>query len=590
MHQSRWLLTLCLSVVALPTNFLAAQYYQGQYYQPQNRYAPNQPYGSNYGQPNRQSARQPNKDTPTPAAIIKYAAQPNPKFTPFPRLPGEFEKQKAMMLSVADLQTQHHAVLKSIIEKLAGRLPVLVLVNDTKQLKDTVEMFDSIGCELDHVSFHVLKLDSIWLRDFGPRLCETENGAATFDFYYDGTRPRDDKFPGKWGQAANAPMSLVKWTLQGGNLISNGKGLAVTTSRLFEDNFIEFGRNTTTANREFERRKIVVDAFKSELNINQIAVLEPLRPEATKHVDMFATFIAPDHIVVASVDPRVDPANARTLDNNAALLKQFKVDGKPLKVDRIRIPGRKGKYWSPYTNVLFANNVLLMPTYQSDPPATIKNAISTFKNLLPDAYIETIDMTSMQKLEGALHCLSMNVPEFAELPKDIMSFAEAKEKVNAKDFVAFDSSEEDRKNAIVMIRQPDGSLVKAPPHMQPTSPFYKPPTETSSTGSQSQPQNKRSSQANASRSNTNETDAQTKAVESYRRRFAYSNGQFMIEGYAIGFESGSVRVLRADSGLEVLVRFDNMSNEDRYWLSQNQDKIRRNGPNVKQFVVNSRAR
>ena len=85
-------------------------------------------------------------------------------------------------------------------------------------------------------------------------------------------------------------------------------------------------------------------------NIKELLVLKPLEQEATRHVDMFASFLAPDLVVVAKVDPRSDPANARILDENARLLGRATVDGRPLRVERIWIPPRRVQHWSSYTN------------------------------------------------------------------------------------------------------------------------------------------------------------------------------------------------------------------------------------------------
>jgi len=200
----------------------------------------------------------------------------------------------------------------------------------------------------------VFKLDTIWLRDFGPRFLENESGTQSIDFYYDGTRPKDDQFPNQWGELAG---------------IKN-------TTRFFEDNHVRFPFRNSPGNVEYERRKLVVDSFKKECNIDRLLFLRPLTPEATKHVDMLTTFLAPDHMLIARVDPRADPVNARILDENARFLRTVKVDGRPMRVDRIDIPPRQGKYWSPYTNVIFANDLVLIPVYQSDSPTLVNRAIT----------------------------------------------------------------------------------------------------------------------------------------------------------------------------------------------------------------------
>jgi len=506
--------------------------------------------------------------SPTPTSALRYAFKPlhdlqeNPEKR-FPRLAGEFEPQKAILLSVSDLMYQHNGVLTQIVEKASGRVPVVIMFNDEKQLESTVKLLDTLDCNLDHISLYNLKLDTIWLRDFGPRIVETEKGAMSMDFFYDGQRPLDDKFPISWGELTNAQLKRVKWTLHGGNLISNGKGLAIASSRLFEDNRIAFPHPTPRMDVEFERRKIVTDAFKEECNINQLLILEPLRPEATQHVDMFATFLAEDQVLLAQLDPRLDPVNASVLDYNAKLLSQVKVDGKPMRVERIRIPPRQDKYWSPYTNIILAKNLVLMPVYKSDPPQMVRDAVNVYRKLLPGVHVETVDMTSMQKLEGALHCMSINVPEFAELPTDRMTFAEAKSRLQRSGYV---------------------SLKKTPEK----SPEIKTEIDTDevveSSSKQTPPEN-RQAIGSSERSASERESSRLSAVATYRRNFVDQSRQFAVEAYAVGVENGSVLLVRADSKKEIQVAIQYLCQEDKMWLSKNIQKIRDNGPKVREFVL-----
>ena len=138
-------------------------------------------------------------------------------------------RDRAILLSVSDLQYQHNGVLAQMVEKSSGHgVPFVILYNDDKQLESTIKLLDSIEADLSHVSLYRLKLDTIWLRDFGPRFAETKSGAQSIDFYYNGQRPLDDKFPISWGELSDDDVSRIKWTLQGGNLQSNGKGFALS--------------------------------------------------------------------------------------------------------------------------------------------------------------------------------------------------------------------------------------------------------------------------------------------------------------------------------------------------------------------------
>ena len=345
----------------------------------------------------------------------------------YPRLPAEFEKQKAILLSSCDWQPHNFAVLVELINKTRGHANLVILFNDktdddgTPQLTRLIEELSRSGQDFPHVRFLNLNLDTVWLRDFGPRLAETDSGnAMSMDFFYDTMRPFDDEFPKLWASLTNASHNEVPWTLQGGNLISNGRGLAIATSRLFEDNRINRPGKNFDEDEEYVRQQIM-----KFCNIKGLAILKPLEHENTRHVDMFATFLDPGFVVVAQIDPRFDPQNAAILNENARQLAGIKLDGKPLRVERVLIPPRRNKHWSTYTNIILTDRLALIPTLKTDPLGYVQAALARYRKWLPNHYIETIDMTLMDKLGGSLHCLSCPIPEFAELPTGLLSFQEA---------------------------------------------------------------------------------------------------------------------------------------------------------------------
>lgn len=473
----------------------------------------------------------------------------------YPRMFAEFEPQKAILLSLADLMEQHHAVFQDIVRKTANHVEVVVLVNDIQQLKTGVRLVAESGAT-DHVSFAILKLNTIWLRDFGPQFAERPEGYEVLDFLYDGTRPLDERLPATWSHATGDQGRKVSWTLQGGNLITNGAGLGITSTRLFEDNMIRFPQPTPGMNVEYERRKIVVENFKQECNLDRLIFLHPLAPEATKHVDMFATFLAEDHILVARVDPRRDRYNAHVLDVNARLLASLTVAGKPMRVDRIEMPIRNGRYWSPFTNIIRANNLILIPRYASDPPEMVANAIATYQKFLPEAIVKTVDMTSMQKLEGALHCMSINIPAKAKLPLQRLSFAEAQRQL-PQGFASSTSQPESR---------------PSPPHVaQKTAP-------KAITG----PAKNRNS-ASPRRSTSDVIAKQREAALTYRRTFRDATGRFQVDGLAVGISGNVASLIRLTDGREIQLRISQLSATDQQWFRNNMDKIRVNGPLVREF-------
>lgn len=357
----------------------------------------------------------------------KYAARPS--FKPesdYPRIAGDYERQKAILISVCELLPTHEDVLVELVNACQGHITVGILVNDRKQLIDATRVLMKQDREYDHVKFYNVELDTIWLRDFGPRIGELENGeAVSFDFLYEGTRPRDEKLPKAWSKLTRERYHAVPWTMQGGNLLFNGRGIALTTNRIFKDNHIQFNNLLPGTDPVVEAREMVTQEFKKNCNLEEIVVLEPLRNEATRHVDMFAAFVAHNHVVVASLDRNADPVNASVLERNVKKLKAVMVDGEPLKVTRIPTPARQGKFWSTFTNVIFANDLVILPSFDDNPRDYVERAVAVYKSILPNHTIKVINTTSLKKLEGSVHCMSINVPEFAKLPPKYLSLSKA---------------------------------------------------------------------------------------------------------------------------------------------------------------------
>lgn len=350
----------------------------------------------------------------------------------WPRLVAEFESPHSLMLSVGDWQPHHRFILQEIAAKTRGHLPLVILCGDSAQMKQTTDWLAETGETFPQVYLCSMPTDTIWLRDFGPIFMQAPEQTEVLDFYYVGVRPLDDRLPSIWASQSSSRHVNVEWTLQGGNLMSNGEGLALTTTRIFQDNHIEFQRSWPGQDAQREAKKIVIEAFAEACNLSQLVVLEPLQSEETRHVDMFTTFLSPTDVLVAQLDPLRDPVNAAILERNVERLRRIRVKPSvesnaevPLTVHRISIPARDGTSWSAYTNAIIAKDLVLMPVFAGESSLMIQRAIATYQRLLPQHTIKTVDMTSMKRLQGELHCLSLHVPEFAPMPRLLYRYEDA---------------------------------------------------------------------------------------------------------------------------------------------------------------------
>ena len=145
----------------------------------------------------------------------------------------------------------------------------------------------------------------------------------------------------------------------------------------------------------------------------------PLEGESTGHVDMFCAFLKMDLAVVGRYDPAEDPENAARLDQIAEDLAGLNTRTGPLRIERLPMPDHRDGFWRTYTNVVFANDVLLVPIYPAYCPDLDEEALAIFRRLLPDRRVVGIDASELIKMNGALRCITMNVPTGILQPADL---------------------------------------------------------------------------------------------------------------------------------------------------------------------------
>ncbi|HEY1066802.1 MAG TPA: agmatine deiminase family protein, partial [Pirellulales bacterium] len=329
-------------------------------------------------------------------------------------LPGEFERQAAIVLGCGQLATFAPETLAEVVASLQGQAPVIALAPDAKCRQEVLRALHKRRLSPDAVQFVAVRHDTMWARDYGPLLVRQADGSpALVDANYaEFQRHQDDAVPRVLAGRFEIPAFEAPLSIEGGNLLSNGRGLCLTTQKTLTHN-VENGAT------EADVRAALREYYGAE----QAVFLEPLHGEGTGHVDMFACFVAADTVVVGKYDPQFDPKNAAVLDRNAETLAGLKTAAGALKVERVPMPSNEDGVWRSYTNIVFANGVVLMPTYDRD-EAGRAEALAVYRRLLPERKVTPIDASSIITMGGALHCLSLNLTA-VESPKPLAGPSEA---------------------------------------------------------------------------------------------------------------------------------------------------------------------
>ena len=319
---------------------------------------------------------------------------------------GDFQRHSALILVADRMAADFPETFVQLVGAVRCRLTIWGLVSTGEGRDRVLRLLAERRLPADAVRLVQAPTDTVWIRDFGPVFVSRGDGSrAAFDFDYlrkSGAKERDHDRAAARAIAGHLQVSAahVPLAIEGGNLLSNGRGLLLTTTVTFNANVL---RGCKQAD--------VVRQLREHLGFRQMVVLEPLRGEITGHVDLFACWTDAETVVLEEYSESIDPVNAAVLDRNAAILAKVRTDsGKPLRVLRIPAPTNADGVWRTYTNSVFANGSLVVPRYRGTDPATEERAMRTLRQALPGWQIIPVDADALIAQQGALRCITLCVP------------------------------------------------------------------------------------------------------------------------------------------------------------------------------------
>jgi agmatine/peptidylarginine deiminase len=315
------------------------------------------------------------------------------------RIVGGFEHQAAMLLGVNELIQFDRDTLIEVVSALHDRLKLVGVVASDDQRADTIALLKAHNLPEYSIDFFRWPVEAIWVRDYAPFFMLGDH-VTVIDFTYpEQNRDYEDNFPMALAATFGMHYNHCALTFEGGNLLSNGDRVCVTSLRFL----------TRNQARGYDADQIGA-LLHEHFGFDRWVRLHELEGEPTGHADMFVTFCAINKAIVGLLRADDDPANAQILDDNAGILKGQETQKGPLEVLRIPMPSHSDGNWRSYTNVIYANGVVLVPQYPDVDPALDKIALDVYREAMPGWKVVGIDCSKLIAKRGALHCISRNIP------------------------------------------------------------------------------------------------------------------------------------------------------------------------------------
>jgi agmatine/peptidylarginine deiminase len=275
----------------------------------------------------------------------------------------------------------------SLIAEISEDIEVYTIVANSSQQASATSSYISGGVNMDNAFFIIAPTNSIWVRDYGPWFIFDGSGDyGIVDPVYNRPRPYDDLIPGVIGSEWGVPVYGMDLTTAGGNHMSDGLGLSMSTRLVYDE-------NPGMTPRE-------VDNMMKEYLGNDYTVLDYIESGGIHHIDCWAKLLDPTTILIKDVSPghpSYDLLNARA----DFLATKMSAWGRPYAIVRVFCP-----YGTAYTNSIILNDKVLVPIFNSSYDTT---ALRVYRDAMPG--YEVLGFYGSWYDNDAIHCRMMGVTD-----------------------------------------------------------------------------------------------------------------------------------------------------------------------------------
>lgn len=310
------------------------------------------------------------------------------------RSPAEFEPTAAIMMAYIG-----NGSWKDILDAMAARITtdgdadVLVIVPTTAGIAEVQQFMGGAGADLSRVSISVAPLNSIWIRDYGPRYAYEGEVRVIVDHTYNRPRPLDNAIPLFVSESSGRAYHQMPLVHAGGNYHIGERDEGFATRLITAENP---GLTEAQVGGIFAAYHGLDTWFTNPI---------PATVDATQHIDMW--FQPIDEWKVMISEWPFNPGSIQEIVCNAAAA-EMAARGYTV----YRVPARRwsGAHYT-FVNSVMCNDIVLIPRYSNATIAPLNGpALAVWQQALPDKQIIQIDAQAIVGSAGVLHCIVKHVP------------------------------------------------------------------------------------------------------------------------------------------------------------------------------------
>ena len=253
-------------------------------------------------------------------------------------------------------------------------LSALLAKHHAKIAKSLCHIFDRHG-----VKYKFLETKDIWMRDFMPILLD-DGRLVSYD--YDPDYLKDEKY--RHLRTKIQPLKEhINLVIDGGNFVRFG-AKAIMTDKIFREN-------------PLKTKAEIVETIKQKCALNELIIIPKQAYDMLGHSDAMVRWIDENSVLVNDFSNESKSFNDR-------LVKALKKSGLDVKFMKYREGFfTKKRDWGAYLNFIKIKDILIVPIYGIDDDDV---ALQQIKKFYSDYKVETINLSEIIELGGALHCIT----------------------------------------------------------------------------------------------------------------------------------------------------------------------------------------
>lgn len=332
------------------------------------------------------------------------------------RFPAEWESTGAILLSWPHKDSDWNYMLNEVTQcfidiatEIIKEEKLIIVAPDISIPQEQLKHLD-----LQQIYFIETPTNDTWARDFGPITTQSGNNFIINDFQFNGWGLKfasafDNLITGnllRSGILKGQYLNLLGFTLEGGSVESDGKGLMLTTTECL----LSQNRNGDLNRQDIE------EYLSDKLGLKKTLWLDYgflAGDDTDSHIDTLARICPNDTIAYVGCNNESDEHYAELQAMKLQLQEFTTIDGKPFNLIELPFPDAiydedNDRLPATYANFLILKDTVLMPSYNQ--PENDQKAIEQLQKAFPGYKITAIDCRALIKQHGSLHCVTMQLP------------------------------------------------------------------------------------------------------------------------------------------------------------------------------------